>query len=138
MLQFIPLSLSSHNTLNQFIQSSLIQGHIGAQAQEDLMYTQAAEQVRAVRQGGQRCVLQRAGVLYARNAQKAVKMKEDNELLEAQATVRRAQAKVYSEKKRTWNPIFKELKVQIKARAYLYKRWTFIHKALHHQVKHIE
>ena len=45
---------------------------------------------------------------------------------------------VYREKKRTWNPIFKELKVQIKARAYLYKRWTLIHKALHRWVKRIE
>ena len=106
MLQSILLSPSSHNTLDQFIQGSLIQGHIGAQVQEDLMHTQAAEQARAVRQGGRRRVLQRGGVLYARNARKAIKKKEDNELLEAQATVRRAQAKVHREKKRTWNPIF--------------------------------
>ena len=73
-------------------------------------HTGAAEQARAARQSGCRQVLQKGGVLYAHNAQNAIQRKEDDDLLEAQLAVKCAQTKLYREKKRAWNPNFKELK----------------------------
>ena len=70
-------------------------------------------------------VLQIGYVLYASNVRKAIKRKEED-LLEAQIALSLAQAEVQREKKKTWDPILKELKVRVKAQASLRKRWLIV------------
>ena len=90
-LRTADLSSTLHRSLDTFIKGSLVQAHAGAQFQEDLQHTQAAEIARASRQKRSRRSVQKGGVMYVDGAHSMTRQREEEELEKAKVALNRAQ-----------------------------------------------
>ena len=76
---------------SQLIFGSLTQAQDGAQAIDDLRYTEAAQKARKARRAGSRRPLGKGGVLLASEARNRVVKKQGDELARAKAIVDKAE-----------------------------------------------
>jgi len=112
---------------------SLVQAQLGAQALEDLEHTQAAQEARAARQRGGRHTLQgrgHGGMLYAEEARDMVTDREQAEVNNAAAALKRAQKAADKLVKAPWLAVFKDVKVKLKELRSMRTQKTKLRKAL--------
>jgi hypothetical protein len=114
--------------------SRLIQANQAAQAYEDLSWTEAAAAGRRKRQKTNNRYVQQGGVIYAKDARKIVRNREDKELREAAYKLDRAQKKVDSiAKKAAWafhSVIWKEFQGRRSERKQRKEDWAPIWKCI--------
>jgi hypothetical protein len=103
-----------HTIPQETCKGSLAQANAGAQAQEDLLHTQAAELARATRQKRTRRSVLKGGILYASEARSIVHQREEDEVEKADLALHRAQLAVERRDIARWKKIFKEAKKKIK------------------------
>jgi hypothetical protein len=72
--------------MTKFMKSSLARVEAGAQAEEDYSHIQVAEKARAARKKASSKVVQKRGVIYAEQARKRIKFREESD---AEADARR-------------------------------------------------
>ena len=82
-------SLSFRENLESYIRGSLIQAHAGAQADDELRYTQMAENARATRQHRNRRAIKQGGLMYAETARHIASQRAIDELADVQRKAHR-------------------------------------------------
>ncbi|KAI9882174.1 MAG: hypothetical protein M1823_006077, partial [Watsoniomyces obsoletus] len=112
------LSPTLRLSLDKSVKGSLVQAHSGAQAEDELVQMQTISRARAARQAGHtRQVVQKGGVITVANAQHAIRVREEDELLRAQTTLEKAERAVQRKKNKHWPPVWKDLKRTAKSRS---------------------
>ena len=76
--------------LNALVKSSMTTAYLAAQLQQDISRSKAAEKAREERRRTRRRTLQSGGVLYAEEARRIMKKRDEDEVAQAEATLRRA------------------------------------------------
>ncbi len=110
------MSPTRRQLIDTFIKGSLVQAHSGAQAIEDLIERRSEGLARTSRQSSSKKVLQKGGVLYARDARHAVLQRESDELARAREQVARIEAQQERQLLAVWKLVLRDFKQGIKAR----------------------
>jgi len=116
----IGLALSSTGTkaLETFIKGSLVQAQSGAQAFAELTNTKAAEVARAARRARSRRSIQKGGVMYAHEARKMVRQKEqeslEKQVAQAQRSLEAVSRIAENKVKKQWKDIAKDMRKAVK------------------------
>ena len=76
--------------LQRFIKGSMVKAQAGELAEEELRWTQAAEQARRNRSAQRNTVIQKGGVIYAIHARNMIKAKAETEREKAEKALKRA------------------------------------------------
>ena len=128
-MQTADLSPTFRRSLDTFIKGSLTQAHAGAQAQEGLQHTQAAEIARAARQKRSRRSVQKGGRVYVDGA-RSMTRRWDEELEKAKVALNRAQRAADRKVMTEWKPILKEPKQTLKDQRVYRSKLLELRKAL--------
>jgi len=103
--------------LKLVLQGGLAQAQSGALALENLEHTRAAEEARSARRkSANRRQVQKGGVIYASEARKMVKRREDDEVEKAEKQLRKAQNAKKRADTAAHKPFLEEIKAACKAR----------------------
>jgi hypothetical protein len=96
------LSPSLGIQIGRFMKGAMAKLQSGAQAEEDLLHTQAAEAARAARKKGRNRVVQKGGVIYVEKARHSIKVRERSDVEKAELALRRAQTAERNRFVRVW------------------------------------
>lgn len=106
--------------LNAFIKSSISTAYLAVDLQMDIAKSKAAEKAREQRRQSRRRILQSGGVLYAEEARRIVKQRDEDEVIKAEGILQRAKERELRARKKTAKRLAIDCK---KHRRELIKRW---------------
>src|SRR5204862_2851834 len=116
LLQYPYLSPTFRKSLDCFIKGSLVQAQTGAEALDHLQLSEAASNARKARQQQNRRVVQKGGVIYASEARKMVRKREEDDVAKAQAALSAAENKARRARKAFMKDLHEDIKACVRLR----------------------